>query len=101
MPCLDQNIFMLFLPYANFISANFITATFQNFQKIFGLCVLGLFISLLQSLCLANAILELFNLANVIFCPIHFIIVINLPNAIYATFSRSKKSHKARTLCTI
>ena len=28
-----------FLPYVNFISANFITAIFQNFPKIYGLCV--------------------------------------------------------------
>ena len=27
-----------FSPYANFITANFITAVFQNFQVIFGLC---------------------------------------------------------------
>ena len=27
-----------FSPYANFITANFITAIFQNFPKIFGLC---------------------------------------------------------------
>ena len=29
------------LPYANFITANFITAIFQNFPDILGLCVLG------------------------------------------------------------
>ena len=28
-----------FSPYANFITANFITAVFQNFPKIFALCV--------------------------------------------------------------
>ena len=30
-------------PYANFISANFITAIFLNFPKIFGLCVFWAF----------------------------------------------------------
>ena len=28
-----------FSPYANFISANFIAAVFQNFLKLFGLCI--------------------------------------------------------------
>ena len=71
--------------------ANFITAIFQNFPKIFGLCdfmyylfcycdfynwlmrFYVLFISLLRSICLMRF------LAN-------------------ATFSQSQKSHKARTL---
>ena len=35
-------------PYANFISANFITAMFQNFPKYLAYAFLGLFISLLQ-----------------------------------------------------
>ena len=90
-----QNVFLIqrvLLPYANFISANFITAVFQNFPKIFALCdfmsylfhyrdfytwlmrLYVLSISLLRSICLMQF------LAN-------------------ATFSRSQKSHKARTLC--
>ena len=37
-----------FLPYANIISANFITVIFQNFQIYLAYAILGLFISLLQ-----------------------------------------------------
>ena len=35
----EETLYREFSPYANFISANFITAIFQNFPKIFGLCV--------------------------------------------------------------
>ena len=66
-----------FSPYANFISANFITAVFQNFPKILPYAIFMyswlmrfyvIFISLLRSICLMRF------LAN-------------------ATFSRSQKSH--------
>ena len=36
---LDKTIYRGSSPYSNFISANFITMIFQNFPKIFGLCV--------------------------------------------------------------
>ena len=66
----NQSQYRGFSPYANFITANFITAIFQNFPKIFGLCdfmyylfcycdfynwlmrFYVLFISLLWSICL-------------------------------------------------
>ena len=46
---------------------------FKTFQKYLPYAFLVLFISLLQFLCLANAILGLFNLANAILCPIYHI----------------------------
>ena len=91
-----------FSPYANFICANFITAIFQNFPKIFGLCILGLFISLMQFYTIELAK----NLPNAILFAIYFsycdhqVIICLMRFLANATFYRSQKSHQARTLCS-
>ena len=59
---------------------------FKTFQKYLAYAIL----------CTIYFVTAIFSLANAILCTIHFITAINLPNA---SFSRSQKLHKARTLC--
>ena len=102
--CLKNDLknYREFSSYANFICANFITAIFQNFPKIFGLCILGLFISLMQFYTIELAK----NLPNAILFAIYFsycdhqVIICLMRFLANATFYRSQKSHQARTLCT-
>ena len=85
-----------FSHYANLISGNFITAIFQNFPKIFALCVF-------RAIFFITAIFTctwLMRFWGYLFHYSDLWKICLMPFLANATFSRSQKSHKARTLCT-
>ena len=79
-----------FSSYANFICVNFITAIFQNFPKIFGLCVF-----------IPTWLMQFWGSFCHLFCYCNHQVKICLMQFLAnATLSRSQKSHQARSLCT-